>query len=129
MLVAVVRVHHHVTFGVLTEYHIGAEDAAQLAQEAEGVIQEVFRRNVDHQNQLAHSQFLWHVSAVEAVPFALGVVAALITVAVSIVVFAVLVIQRAEAENEKIFNQKKFCVWYHKKLKKQKTGEKKTVYN
>lgn len=98
VLIAVVRVHHHLALDVLPEYYIGAEDAAQLSQEAKGVVQEVLRRDVDNQDQLAHGQFLWHVGAVQAVPLALGVIAALVTVAVSVVVFAVLVIQRAAEE-------------------------------
>lgn len=46
-------------------------------------------------------QLLWHVvGAVQAVPFTLCIVAALVTVAVSIVVFTVLVVQRAERKEE-----------------------------
>lgn len=97
VLVAVVRVHHRLALDVLAEDHVGAENAAQLAQEAEGVVEEMLGRDVDHQDQLAHGQLLGHVvGAVQAVPLALGVVAALVTVAVGVVVFAVLVIQWTE---------------------------------
>lgn len=97
MFAPVVRIYHHLALSIFTEYHIGTEDAAQLAQEAEGVVEELFWVDVDHQDQVAHCELLWHViGTVQAVPLALSVVAALVTVAVSVVVLAVLVIQRTE---------------------------------
>lgn len=55
----------------------------------------MLRRDVDHQDQLAHSELLWHViGTVQTVPLALCIVAALVAVAISVVVFAVLVVQR-----------------------------------
>ena len=96
VLVPVVRIHHHLALGVPPEHHVGPEHAAQLAQEGRGVAEEQLGRDVDHHHQLAHRQLLRHVvGAVQAVPLALGVVAALVTVAVGIVVLTVLVIQRA----------------------------------
>jgi len=104
VLVAVVRVHHRLAVGVHREHHVGAQDAAQLAQEAEGVVEELLRGDVDHQHQLAHGELLGHVvGAVQAVPPALCVVAALVAVAVGVVVLAVLVIQRAEGDSEETF--------------------------
>ena len=97
MLIPVVRVHHHLAFAVLPEYHVGAEDAAQLAQEAKGVVEELFGGDVDNQDQLAQGELLGHViGTVQAVPLALSVVAALVTVVISVVVLAVLVIQWTE---------------------------------
>lgn len=96
VFIPVVRVHHHLALGVLPEYHVGAEDAAQLAQEAEGVVEELLGVDVDDQDQLAHGELLGHViGTVQAVPLTLGIVAALVAVAVSVVVLAVLVIKRA----------------------------------
>lgn len=54
MFVPIIWVDHHFPLCILLEYHIGSEHAAQLAQEAEGVIEEVFRGDVDNQDQLAH---------------------------------------------------------------------------
>lgn len=97
MFVPIVGVYHHLTLGVLPEYHVGVEDAAQLAQEAEGVVEELLGGDVDHQDQLAHSKLLGHIiGTVQAVPLALSIVAALVAVAVSVVVLAVLVVQRTE---------------------------------
>lgn len=97
VLVPVVRVYHHLALGVLPKYHIGMQDAAQLAQEAEGVVEELLGGDVDHQDQLAHGELPGHVvGTVQAVPLALSIVAALVAVAVSVVVLAVLVIQRTE---------------------------------
>lgn len=97
MFIPVVRVHHHLAFGVLPEYHVGVEDAAQLTQEAEGIVEELLGGDVDHQDQLAHGELLRHViGAIQAVPLTLSIVAALVTVAVCIVVLTVLVIERTE---------------------------------
>lgn len=99
MLIPVVRVYHHLALGVLPEYHVGAEDAAQLAQEAKGVVEELLGGDVDHEDQLAQGELLGHATGtVQAVPLALCIVAALIAVAVGVVVLAVLVIQRTEEE-------------------------------
>lgn len=97
VLVAVVRVYHHLALSVLPKYHVGAENSAELAQEAEGVVEELLRGDVDHQDQLAHSELLRHVvGTVQAVPLTLSVVTALIAVAISVVVFTVLVIEWTE---------------------------------
>lgn len=99
VLVAVVRVYHHLALSVLPKYHVGAENSAELAQEAKGVVEELLGGDVDHQDQLAHSELLGHVvGTVQAVPLTLGVVTALIAVAVSVVVFTVLVIERTEGK-------------------------------
>lgn len=96
VIVPVVRVDHHFPLHVLPEYHVGAKDAAQLAQEPERVVEEMLGGDVHHQDQLAHGELLGHVvGAVQAVPLALGVVAALVAVVVGVVVLAVLVVERA----------------------------------
>lgn len=101
VLVAVVRVHHHLALGVLPEDHVGAEDPAQLPQEPEGVVEELLGGDVDHQDQLTHGQLLRHaVGAVQTVPLTLGVVAALVAVTVSVVVLTVLVVQRTGQKQE-----------------------------
>ena len=96
LLTAVVRVDHHLSLGVLPEHHVSVEYAAQLAQEAKRVVPELVGHDMDHDDQAAHRQLLWHVvGTVQTIPLTLSVVAALITVAVRIVVFTVLVVQRA----------------------------------
>lgn len=95
MFVPVVRVDHRLPLGVLPEYDVGSEDAAQLSQEAEGVVEEMLGGDVDDQDQLAHGKLLRHVvGTVQAIPLTLGIVATLVTVAVSVVVLTVLVVQR-----------------------------------
>lgn len=55
---------------------------------------------MDHQDQLAQCKLLRHVTGtIQAVPLTFSIVAALVAVAVSIVVLAVLVIQGAEEKN------------------------------
>lgn len=46
----VVRVHHQLAFGIFPEYHVGAQDAAELTQEAKRVVQELFGGDVDNQD-------------------------------------------------------------------------------
>lgn len=97
MLLPVVRIHHQPAFGVFAEYHVGVKDAAELAQEAERVVQELLGDDVDDQDQLADGQLLWNiVGAIQAVPLTLGIVAALVTVAIGVVVLAILVIKRTD---------------------------------
>lgn len=100
VFVPVVRIYHHLPLVVLPEQHVGSKDAAQLAQEAEGVVEELLGGDVDHKDQLAQSKLLRHVTGtVQTVPLALSVVAALVAVAIGIVVLAVLVIQGAEEKS------------------------------
>lgn len=102
MAFAVVRVHHQLALDVLPEYHVGVQDAAELAQESEGVVQELLGDDVDHQDQLAHGELLGNVAgAIQTVPLALGVVAALVAVLVSVVVLAILVIKRTGEKKTK----------------------------
>lgn len=103
LFVSVVGVYHHLPLGVLPEYHVGPEDAAQLAQETEGVVEEQVGCDVDHQHQLAQGELLRHVvGAVQTVPLALSIVATLVAVAIGVVVLAVLVIQRTKEKSENV---------------------------
>lgn len=96
LFVAVVGEDHRLPFGIAPEHHVSVKDAAEFSKEGRRAVLELLWWDVDHQNQMSLSQFLRHViGAVQAVPLALGVVAALVTVSVCIVVFAVLVVQRA----------------------------------
>lgn len=79
---------------VPSDYHISAKHTAQLTKEAKRVVKKLLRYDVDNYHQLAHRELLRHIGTVQAVPFTLCVVAALITVAICIVIFAVLVVQR-----------------------------------
>lgn len=95
LLTAVIRVDHRLSLSVLLEHHIGVDHAAQFAQEAKRVVPELVGHDVDHDDQAAHRQLLWHVvGTVQTIPLTLSVVAALVTVAVRIVIFTVLVVQR-----------------------------------
>ncbi|TNN55514.1 hypothetical protein EYF80_034256 [Liparis tanakae] len=96
LLVAVVREDHRLSFGVAAEHHVGVEDAADLPEEGRRAVLQLLGGDVDHQDQVAVGELLRHVvGAVQTVPFAFCVVAALVTVTVGVVVFTVLVIQRA----------------------------------
>lgn len=87
---------HRLSFGIAAEHHVGVEDAAELSEEGRRAVLELLRWDVDHQDQMSFCQLLGHViGAVQAVPLALCVVAALVAVSVGIVVFAVLVVKRA----------------------------------
>lgn len=117
VLVAVVRIDHDLPVGIPPEQHVGPEDAAQLAQEGGGRVQELLRTDVDHQDQASHGQLLWEVlGAVEAVPLTLGVVAALVAVVVGVVIPAVLVVQRAAGGGHRRLMQ--VSLWNIRFLKK-----------
>lgn len=97
LLITVVGEDHGLAFGVATKHHVGVENAAELPEESRRAVFEVFGGNVDHQDQVPVRELLRHVvRAVQAVPFALGVIAALVAVTVGIVVFTVLVIKWAK---------------------------------
>lgn len=96
LFVAIVREDHRLPFGIAAEHHVGVEDAAELSEEGRRAVLKLLRRDVDHQDQMSFCQLLRHViGTVQAVPLTLGVVAALVTVSIGIVVFAVLIIKRA----------------------------------
>lgn len=102
LFVAVVREDHGLPFSVTAEHHVGVEDAAELSEEGRRTVFELLWWDVDHQDQMAICQLLWHIiGTVQAVPLALGIVAALVTVSIRIVVFAVLVVQRAAGEERR----------------------------
>lgn len=102
LFVAVVREDHGLPFGVAAEHHVGVQDAAELSEEGRRAVLELLRWDVDHQDQVAVRQLLGHVvGAVQAIPLALGVVAALVAVSVGVVVFAVLVVQRAAGKGRR----------------------------
>lgn len=93
LLIAVIRVDHFLPLAIPPENHVGVEHSAELPQKAERVVSELIRVNVDHHNQQSCSQLLGGVvSAVQAVPFTLCIIAALVTVAVCKVVLAILII-------------------------------------
>lgn len=96
LLIAIVWEDHVFPLGVLLEDHVGVQHSAQLPQEVEGVVLQVLWGDEDHHHQCAICQLLWHVvCAVQTIPLALKIVAALVAVTIREVIFAVLVVQRA----------------------------------
>lgn len=92
-LLAIVRVHHHVSLGVLLDAQVGAQQGAQGSQEAARVLKQLFWGHQHHDDQHALRQVLGSVSStVQPVPATLLAVAALVTVVVFEVVRAVFVI-------------------------------------
>lgn len=116
LFVAIVREDHRFSFGVAAEHHVGVENAAEVSEERRRMIFKLFWRNVDHQDQVTVCQLFGHVvGTVQAVPFAFCVIAALVAVTVSIVVFTVLVIQRAgRKEGDRVSILIEMCAIYDK---------------
>lgn len=64
---------------------------------------ELFWWNVNDQNQVSVGQLFWHVvGTVQSIPFTFSVVASLVTVAISVVIFTVLIIEGAETDTERL---------------------------
>lgn len=100
LLIPVVGEDHGLSFGIPAKHHVGVEHAAELSEERRRAVFELFGGDVHHQDEVPIGKLLWHVvGAVQAIPFTFCIVAALVAVTISIVVFAVLVIKWTGTKN------------------------------
>lgn len=100
-LTTVIGEDHLLALRITLEDHIGVQHVAELPQEVEGVVPKLLRRKQHHQHQRACRQPLRHMlCTVQPVPLTLGTVAALVTVAITEVILAVLVIEGAKGRKD-----------------------------